>query len=249
MVVDDEPLASRRLSRRLREVGVEVVAVFDSGEALLEQLETLTFDVAFLDIEMPPPNGLETAAQLRRRRDVAIVFVTAHDEHALAAFEVGALDYVLKPVKPERLAQTLARLPAAAPAAEELEAASRRLHPTDDPPAESSFESSRLEVRNAGSVRFYDPSEVQRLTAADKYVVFTAPDGTQQVLDESLTQLENRLRGHGFLRVHRRELVRVDAVRAVLSEAGKTHAELANGERADVSRRLVKALRARLESR
>lgn len=246
VVVDDEPLAGRRLARRLAEAGLEVVAVLESGQALLDGLAELRFDVAFLDIEMPEPNGLETAALLRRRSEVSIVFVTAHDEHALAAFEVGALDYVLKPVQASRLARAVQRLPDTPPSLDEVEALAGRLDPsgTGSEPAPAT----RLEVRDGASTRYFEPRDVQRLTAADKYVVFTAPDGSEQVLDESLSQLENRLRRHGFVRVHRRELIRVDAVVAIASEGGKTTAELKNGEHADVSRRLAPVLRGRLEA-
>jgi len=108
-LVDDEPLARARLSRLLAEAGCEVVAEYGDGPSLLAFLETEPrLDALFLDIQMPGPSGLEVAAELPF--PVPVVFVTAFREHSLAAFELSALDYLLKPVRAERLTQTLERL-------------------------------------------------------------------------------------------------------------------------------------------
>ena len=245
IVVDDEPLAGRRLARQLQRLGVEVCAVIESGTAAVQRAPEIEFDVAFLDIEMPGLNGLQTAAELTASSSMNIVFVTAHDEHALAAFDVGAIDYVLKPISADRLQQTLERLSVAPSrtAADEVIAASRRL--SDSPKAAA--QPVRLEAKSGAKIRYFDASDIQRLHAADKYVVFNDADGEQHVLDESLTQLELRLASVGFVRVHRRELVRLDAIVELTSQDRSTAVKLKNGEQAQVSRRLVSKLRARLQ--
>ena len=244
LVVDDEPLAGRRLARQLERLGVEVTAILESGTEAVARPPA--FDVAFLDIQMPGLNGLETAAQLTRVTDAAIVFVTAYDEHALAAFDVGAIDYVLKPITASRLARTLDRLGAVPPKTEssELVAASNRLA---HPPLTSERPSAvRLEVKSGLKTRYIDAMQIQRLYAADKYVMFMDAEGTQHVLDESLAQLEIKLAPLGFVRVHRRELIRLDAVTEISKHERSTVAVLKSGEHALVSRRLSSKLKSLL---
>ncbi|PYI52525.1 response regulator [Paenibacillus flagellatus] len=111
IVVDDEPFALQSMERMLQRAGVEVAATFPDARKLLEQADRLRPDAAFLDIEMPGLNGLEAAVRLQELcPDIEIVFVTAYDHYAVAAFELEAIDYLLKPVQPSRLDKTLARL-------------------------------------------------------------------------------------------------------------------------------------------
>ena len=249
LVVDDEPLAGRRLARQLGRLGLDVVGTLESGGEVLARSGELAFEVAFLDIQMPGINGLETAARLTEQRDAAIVFVTAHDEHALAAFDVGAIDYVLKPVNVDRLAQAVRRLGSTPRTdAAEVIAASRRLDTDRWAAGTSGQPTLRLEVRMGTRSRYVGVEEIQRLFAADKYVMFTDAQGVQHVLNESLTQLELRLAACGFVRVHRRELIRLSAVEEVITRDRITVVALTNGERAQVSRRFAPKLRALLTS-
>ena len=245
LVVDDEAPARRRLIRMLERLP-EVVVVGEASDGIeaLAQLTRCTPEVVFLDIQMPALDGLALARQAALP---LVVFVTAFDQHALAAFEVGAADYLLKPVSAARLEATVARLRERLAQSEsghddpELRATLARLvghTPLDEP-------SPRLAVRSGASVRLFDAREIGRIWAADKYTAFMH-EGAEQVLDDSLSQLELRLGAHGFVRVHRAELVNLAWVRALHSEDGAVSLELRDGQRVSVSRRMVPELKRRL---
>jgi DNA-binding LytR/AlgR family response regulator len=218
LVVDDEALARRRLRRLCAELpGVEVVGeAGDGGEAgaLLAQLDP---DVVLLDIHMPGVDGLALARQLGARP--AVVFTTADASLALAAFDVAAVDYLLKPVARERLARALEKV-AARPAA-------------PAPP--------RVSARDGQVLHVVDARQVTRFYALDKYTAFLAA-GRELLCEESLGSLEARLADHGFLRVHRGELIRLGAVVALDGELVR----LVDGQEARVSRRQLGELRRRL---
>lgn len=232
LVVDDEAPARRRLVRMLgRIAGVDVIGEAADGVEARDMLRAERPDVVLLDIHMPELDGLTL---MEREPDMPpVVFTTAYDQHAVRAFELAAVDYLLKPVPQARLEQALARARRLLPRdVAELHA---RMRPAAPP---------RLVARHGGSVRLLDPRAITRLFAADKYTIARV-DGDELVLDESLSRLEAQLADHGFLRVHRGELVNLAAVRAV-HEAGGTEVELADGQRARVSRRMAAALRRRL---
>ncbi|MEL7367945.1 MAG: LytTR family DNA-binding domain-containing protein [Myxococcota bacterium] len=252
LVVDDEPLAGRRLARQLERFGHRVVAIFESGLAAVEYAQANlggegdawpSFDIVFLDIQMPGLDGLQTAARLCEMRPTVVVFVTAYDEHALAAFDVGAVDYILKPVSYERLEKTLLRLGSSplAISGPEVTAATHRMGVAS--PADIESPKVQLEVRQGAKRRFYDARRLQRLMASDKYVVFNDEAGEQQMLDTSLTQLEIQLAPLGFVRVHRQELIQLKAIREIVTQGRSMEAVLHNGERAKISRRLAPKLR------
>ncbi|MCH9686677.1 MAG: LytTR family DNA-binding domain-containing protein [Deltaproteobacteria bacterium] len=232
LVVDDEAPARRRLIRMLERLdGVEVVGEAGDGEHALALMRSQPSDLVLLDIDMPQMDGLELAEEPGLP---PIVFTTAHAEHALRAFELAAVDYLLKPVSRERLEQALERVrsrPAATNAAPAATAVS------DDPV--------RITARRGNTVHVVDAAEVTRFHAEDKYTVFTHRD-RELLIEDSLATLEQRLGAHGFLRVHRSELINVEAVVALHVEDGSTRAELRDGSHAAVSRRLVAELKRRL---
>ncbi|PRQ08533.1 LytR/AlgR family response regulator transcription factor [Enhygromyxa salina] len=248
LVVDDEAPARRRLIRMLERVdGVEVSGQAADGIEALERITADAPDLVFLDIQMPALDGLALA---RSTSLPPFVFVTAHDEHALAAFEVGAADYLLKPVSQARLLETiervrvrlLARADQAARAAEhaELHATLARLV------GRASVEPTpRVSARDGSSVRLFEASEIGRFYASDKYTLFVHGNH-EQVLDESLSELELRLGDSGFMRVHRSELVNLQWVRALHGDSHGAWLELRDGQRATVSRRMLGALKRRL---
>lgn len=239
VVVDDEPLARLRLAALLRELGsaacapedgsptparVELVGEAASGEALLALLAATPCDLVLLDIQMPGALGTEVAARLRRLpRPPAIVFVTAHGEHALQAFELDAVDYLTKPVRRERLAQALQRAAQrlAPPAPAAPQAAPIR---HDSPESSRAFEAQAaavqatgvapaLVVTERGRVLRVPLSEVLYLKAELKYITVRTASH-RFLLEDSLTELEPRL-GPRFLRIHRNALVAAAAVRAL----------------------------------
>lgn len=238
LIVDDEPLARSRLVRMLRDIeGAEPVGEAGTGREALEKIAELAPDCVLLDIRMPGMDGLELA----KRADVPIVFTTAHDAYAVDAFELSAVDYLLKPVRRDRLERALAKVRGAPPAGRDrLDALFERLLA-----GETGSPLARISARRGDAVHLFDPTEIVRFSAAGGYTSFQRA-GEEFLLDESLSQLEERLAPLGFLRVHRAELVRLDAIRALHGEHGSTQLELSDGQRAPVSRRLVPELKRRL---
>ncbi|CAB1370219.1 LytR/AlgR family response regulator transcription factor [Denitratisoma oestradiolicum] len=197
MLVDDEPLARSRLRQLLgdivAELPTEVVAEAGDGVEALEKAEGLVLDAVLLDIRMPRMDGMQLALHLARRPQApALIFVTAYDSYAVKAFELCALDYLLKPVRAQRLREALVRVGRGAPGAEAL----RQLAPEG-----------RHQLRSTlrGRVHLIPVEEVLYLKAEQKYVAARTAAG-EYLLEESLTQLETEL-GERFIRVHRNCLV------------------------------------------
>jgi two-component system response regulator AlgR len=200
LIVDDEALARSRLATLVAECTDPRCSV--AGECANAQqarhwLTEYEADVVLLDIQMPGQSGTALAAELQcMAQPPTVVFVTAHAEHALAAFDLDAADYLTKPVKRERLAAALQR-------------AARRL-PARDGSAAAAQEAV-LVVSERGRVARIPLAEVLYLKAELKYVTLRTPS-RHWVLDDALTELEQRL-GERFLRIHRNALVARDAVR------------------------------------
>ncbi len=251
LIVDDEPLARMRLRGLVQANALPVAQVVgEAGDAqqALHLLAHTPCDLVLLDIVMPGGSGLRLADTLRRAPGQAqppmVVFVTAHAEHALRAFEVDAADYITKPVRRERLQAALLRVaqrmgPAAVPAS------------TADGQTAAGAASTApvLVVSDRGRVLRVPQAELLYLKAELKYVTLCSTRG-QWLLDEPLADLAQRL-GPGFVRVHRNALVARTAVRALerAPPDGSTDGDeawvvrLANGEALAVSRRQLAAVR------
>jgi DNA-binding LytR/AlgR family response regulator len=228
LIVDDEAPARRRLRRLLDELGEgEQVAEADCGQSALSEIERLPPDLLLLDIQMPGLDGLALAARYAHLPPV--VFVTAHDEYAVRAFEANAIDYLLKPVRAERLAEALRRARTRAGSAAEGFAALPVMSESDVP---------RVVTHERGTIRFFDARTISRFWASEKYTLFLA-DHKEHITEEPLSTLAERLAPWGFLRVHRAELIRIAAVRALSSGDGIHEVKMEDGQIARVSRRLV----------
>jgi two-component system, LytTR family, response regulator AlgR len=236
LLIDDEPLARLRLGTLLRECAdpaAEVVGEAGDAASALSWLDRNACDLVLLDIQMPATSGTDLAARLRQRPDApAVVFVTAHAEHALQAFELDAVDYLTKPVRRDRLQAALQRV------AQRM--AQRR-------PAEPG-DASAIVVTDRGRLRRVPVADVLYLKAELKYVTLRTAEHTF-VLDDALSDLEQRL-GERFVRVHRNALVARHAMRALerrvdADEGGETWAvQVApGGEWLAVSRRQLGAVR------
>lgn len=224
LIADDEAPARRRLARLLEALeGVELAGEAENGRRALELARELNPDLLLLDIEMPGMDGFTVASS---EGVPPIIFVTAHEEHAVAAFGVDAVDYLLKPVSAKRLGEALER------------ARRRFVRPG----------AACITARSGNTVRFFAAAEVSRLTASHKYTVFHV-SGVEHLTKESLDALEVRLEPAGFVRVHRAELVRLDAIRAFTATAEAHHLLLDDGQKVPVSRRYAPALKARLALR
>lgn len=245
LIVDDEPLARLRLRTLVQSLDEPAARVADEAEdadAALARLRAGGIDVVLLDIRMPGRDGLRLAAALKALpRAPAVVFVTAHAEHALRAFELEAVDYLTKPVRRERLQAALARV------RERRAAAAPPAAPVPPP---------TLVVTERGRLLRLPLAEVLYLRAGHKYVTLRTA-ARAYVVDEPLAELEHRL-GAGFLRIHRNALVARHAVRALeLRAAAEAGDDGGQGwavrvapldEWLAVSRRQVAALRQALEA-
>lgn len=229
LVVDDEVHAREELAALLRETGaVEVVGTCANAVEAIPAVRRERPDVLFLDVQMPAVSGFELLAMLDPEEAPRVVFVTAHDEFAVRAFEENAADYLLKPVERARLARTVERLQRpAAPGAAAL-----------TPPAIR-----RIPCQGARSIRLVDVAEVEsvRSSEAGVYVITAAGE---HFTDLTLRVLEERA---GLVRCHKQHLVNVDRVDEILlgDEEGAT-LRTRSGRTVPVSRRFLAALKERL---
>jgi two-component system LytT family response regulator len=227
MIIDDEPLARRELGRLLLEFPwVEIVGEAGQIVEAAEKIETLTPDLLFLDIQMPGGSGFDLLARLEHLPQV--IFTTAHSEHAVRAFEVNALDYLLKPVEPERLAAALTRIKRGSDARAPLAGA----------PLEQLF------VRDGPRCWFIPLREVRLLTADGNYVRLLWGK-LQPLLGRPLTLLEQRLDPKHFFRANRGQIINLDFIESVeVGVNGRLHVQLRDGgPEVEISRRQARRFR------
>jgi two-component system LytT family response regulator len=212
LVVDDEPLARERLRAWLREEpSVEIVGECGSGTEAIATLRKTPVDLVLLDMEMPGGNGLQVLAELPAENRPAVIFVTAHERFALDAFDVQAVDYLLKPFDRERLQIALHR-------AEEYVRARRagkledKLESLLADAAGPGKKSERLTVKVNGRLVFLKPDDIVWVEAADNYILLHLAEG-RLMLRETLTALEQRLGPARFARVNRSALVNLEQVK------------------------------------
>ena len=232
VIVDDEPLARARLRELLAEHGgVDVVAEAGDGHAALHACAEFAPDLVLLDIVMPGIDGLEAARHLAAFEPrPAVVFCTAFDAHALSAFDAAAIDYLVKPVRPERLAAAIDRARTFAAGRGHV-AATRTAQRT------------HLCARMRGSLRLIPLEDVHYLQAEEKYVVVHHARG-EDLIEESLKSLEDEFTER-FVRIHRNCLVaRHEIVELKRGADGHVQAVLRHGKQPlEVSRRCVSNLR------
>jgi DNA-binding LytR/AlgR family response regulator len=237
LAVDDEPPALAELVWLLREdPRVEVVHSAQGPAAALKALESEEVDAVFLDMRMPGLSGLDLARLLARfASPPAVVFVTAYDDAAVDAFEVAAVDYVLKPIRRERIAEAVRRVQEASPAAAVV------------PEAPAGGPDETLAVELGGTTRFVARSEVLHVEAAGDYARLHTASGSHLVRTP-LSALEERWTVAGFVRVHRSHLVALAHVEQLRTEPGRT-VVVVGGTELVVSRRHTRELKERLGAR
>lgn len=197
VVADDEGLARARLQRLLaREPEVEVVADCASGDETVAALQRLRPDVVFLDIRMPELDGFGVLDTLPSPLRPRVVFVTAYSEHAVRAFDTRAVDYLLKPVSPDRLHEAVSRV------RRELDATA---------PATDSTYPARLVVPVGQRMRLVAVAEIDYIVAHGNYVALHM-GSKSLLLRETLVGIEAKLDPRRFLRIHRSRIVRLDSV-------------------------------------
>lgn len=235
LIVDDEAIARRRLRRMLERIpGIKVAGEAGDADEALERVGDEVPDIALLDIRMPGIDGLELAERLPEA--VHINFATAYDEYAVRAFDAAAIDYLLKPIEQNRLEQAIDRARRLDRPVErrELTKILREVSGREEPP--------RVAARRGDAIQLFDPRRIARFHSEDGYTVFRH-DGRNYLLDESIVSLAARLKAWGFVRIHRAEMVNLHQVKALRRLDDTTVVELADGQRATVSRRHLAGLK------
>jgi two-component system LytT family response regulator len=258
LVVDDELLARQRVEDLLaHEPDVQLVGSVDTGDAAVAAIRALAPDLVFLDVQMPGRTGLEVAREVGAEAMPATIFVTAFDQYALQAFEVAAVDYLVKPFDDERFEQAFRRArrlvelhqvrrlsdellqvlqgaragdPAAAPA----------------PPAARPEYLERIAVEMRGQVRVVPVKQIEYITASGPYAELHVGD-RRHIIRERMQTLEERLDPARFFRIHRSAIVRLDLIETLLRSAGGDYAvQLRGGVRLKVSRSRFEELERRM---
>ncbi|TCZ64855.1 two-component system response regulator BtsR [Roseicella aquatilis] len=232
LIVDDEPLARQELRILLAEApDVQVIGECGNAIEAIGAINREAPDVVFLDIQMPRVSGLEMLSMLDPERMPRVVFLTAHDEYAVQAFEGSAFDYLLKPADPERLRKTLQRL--------------RRDRPPQDMSAlKGASELRRIPCTGVNRITLVPLEEVESIVSRPGGVYVVCADGQERFTELTLNTLQER---SGFIRCHRQHLVNPDRVREIrLIEGGVAEVRTAGGGIVPVSRRFLGPLKARL---
>lgn len=239
LIVYDEPLAVERLQILCARVeGLQLVGTAADGESALRMIEALDPDLLFLDIAMPGMTGLDVANVLEgRAKAPAVVFVTAFDQFAVAAFDAAAVDYLLKPVAPERLAKAVARV------AERLRLATDA-PPDSGQPAAAARYAQEFWVPNRGELARVAVADIERIEAERDYMRLHA-GGRSWLIHETIGALEARLDPAQFIRLHRSTIVRRDRiVRLAHDGQGNWTAELSGGQQLRIGRTYLASVRA-----
>ncbi len=212
LIVDDEPLARKGIKRLLDlDPDIQVVGECGDGMDAIEGIRTKKPDLMFLDIQMPEKNGFEVLESLDAPEIPIVIFVTAYDQHALKAFEVHALDYLLKPFDDERFNEALVRAKKELAKREEIGINDRLIdllnermlsHPRLD----------RVMIKAGGRISFLRAEEIDWIEAEGDYVCLHT-QGKKHLLRERISELEQRLEPEKFVRIHRSTIVNIDRIK------------------------------------
>ncbi len=209
LIVDDERLARRGVVLRLSKFkDIEIVGECSDGLSAVEKILELSPDVVFLDVQMPGMDGFEVLHALPKENLPNIIFLTAYEQHALRAFEVNALDYLLKPVDDERFAAAVDRARRLGDSASRLRMSERILRMLG---SDSEKYLSRFVVRTGSRLQIVHVEDIVWISAAGDYTELHV-SGRSHLLRESMNSLEQKLDPAKFLRIHRSRMVRKDAI-------------------------------------
>jgi two-component system LytT family response regulator len=262
LIVDDEPLGRRRVAGLLRkERGVEIVGMIGDGVSAVEAIRSLAPDLVFLDVQMPGMSGLEVVRTVGPADMPTTVFVTAYDKHALAAFDLAAVDYLVKPFDDDRFkeafqrARRIARLEEGSRLRERLLAVLQETEAASGGRAAQSARGDgkggyleRIPVESRGKIRYVAVSDIDYILASGPYAELVVAD-RKHLIREAMQNLENRLDPARFFRVHRSAIVQLDRVDALLkSPGGDCDIQLRSGVKIKVARSRREELEKRLAS-
>jgi two-component system LytT family response regulator len=250
LIVDDEPLARDRIRSLLeKEEGVTIVGECANGKEAVEKIDGESPDLVFLDVQMPDLDGFGVLENVERDRLPMVVFVTAFDEYAVKAFEVHALDYVLKPFDRDRFAKAMDRVRTEIVRREtDGREVDRRLLALLEEIEDRRLKLDRIVVKSGGRVFFLRADEIDWIEAAGNYVELHVGKDSH-LLRETMNRLESRLDADRFLRIHRRIIVNLERIKQL---EGVSHGEyvvvLKDGIRLGSSRGYRDGLQKLLES-
>jgi two-component system, LytTR family, response regulator len=268
LIVDDEALARQRLEDLLRhQENVEIVGFADNGEAAISAIRALKPDLVFLDVQMPGATGIDVIRTIGTQDMPATVFVTAYDQYALKAFDLAAIDYLVKPFDDERFEQAFARARRLVEL-EEVDRLSEQLlavlqggghagvtgtgglgasvtgapGTASVPPGGKLEYLERIAVETRGQVRVVPVGDIEYITASGPYAELHA-NGRAHVIRERMQMLEERLDPAKFFRIHRSAIVRLDQIETLLRDPGGDYGvKLRSGVQLSVSRNRVEQL-------
>jgi len=231
LVVDDEELARRNVTLLLRrDPSIGAVTECETGAEAIHQIRILKPDIVFLDVQMPQCDGFDVLERLGCDAPPAVIFVTAYDEYALRAFEVGALDYLLKPFDDARFARALDR------AKEKLAHVTRASLRTAE----------RLVIKSHGRVQFVNVAEIDWIEAVGYYACLHI-GGETHIIRRTLVELMRDLGSESFVRIHRSIIVNLNRIHAIEVTSGDNYEAVLNSKiRLRLSRRFRVALQKRL---
>ena len=215
LIVDDEPLARRRMRSLLEEFSeeVEILGEASSGATAIQLIRELMPDVVFLDVQMPDMDGFDVLHGLKKDEVPLVVFTTAYDDFAVKAFDEDTVDYLLKPVEPERLAASIERIRRRLPVTESEPALPQNID-LEKLRSLVSVDGSymrRHQVKIGDRIIFVNLDEVIRFQSEEKYTtVYTTSN--QYVIDTPIIELEKRLDPKNFVKVHRSHIVAIDYI-------------------------------------
>jgi two-component system, LytTR family, response regulator len=232
IIVDDERLARTRLRRMLeKDPEVEIAAECEDGLSAVDAVRAQAPDLILLDIQMPGMDGFGVLEALGPERTPEVVFVTAYDEHAIRAFEEHALDYLMKPVEPDRFAKMLSRV-------RERRSQSNRSKDALTEMLAQRRTGTRLVVKSGERTTFVAPDEIDWIEAAGNYAILHLGKRTH-ILRETMSALEGQLPSETFCRVSRSSILNLKRVKELQSlSAGEHVAILEDGQRITISRSL-----------
>jgi two-component system LytT family response regulator len=247
LIVDDEELGRKRIRKLLSaEAGFEIVGESRDGGEAIRAIEKLAPDLVFLDVQMPELGGFEVLAQIAPEKMPVIIFVTAHDQFALKAFEAQAIDYLLKPFDDERFAQSLQRARTYLNGNDTGGMKERLARLLNGLPNHGKY-LTRVAVKRAGRVLFLKTGEIDWIEAAGNYVNLHVGQESY-LLRGRLSELEKRFDPEQFFRIHRSTIVNLDRVKELqLLFKGEGIVVLKDGQRLSASRNCSQRLQELLE--
>ena len=260
LIVDDEPLGRRRVAGLVKkEPAVEIVGMIGDGVAAVDAIRSMSPDLVFLDVQMPGMSGLEVVRTIGPAQMPTVVFVTAYDKHALAAFDLAAIDYLVKPFDDDRFreafqrARRKVRLEEAnrlremlASVLEETDRGRREAGGGEGGDRSEKLYVERIPVESRGKVRYIPVADIDYIVASGPYAELVVAD-RKHLIREAMQNLEDRLDPRRFFRIHRSAIVQLDRIDSLLkSPSGDCDVQLKSGVKIKVARSRREELEQRL---